>query len=251
MTVARSVADVLDDHVHRCRACRVPVTRPWRLTSGFRQRPRTHRSGRRGWAAAGSCRGLAWRHGEGVVGHLYPAVLHVDPLDDQDLAVELDLATVKPTRPWADRPPGREGAGERPGESTGGGADHVVQRRGVLGELTPWSRYFCDQRFRAHARRAGWSRPVGEHGRCRSRQDPRAFRLSWHEGASSGCSPWRGSCIAAARSLAMGAAALASLDRGEPRCRSNRFALAHRRVAMCGARLSGTLLLLASERESA
>ena len=100
-----------------------------------------------------------------------------------------------------DRPPGREGAGERPGESTGGGADHVVQRRGVLGELTPWSRYFCDQRFRAHARRAGWSQSASTADAGLGKIHP-AFRLSWHEGASSGCSPWRGSCVAAARSLA-------------------------------------------------
>ena len=76
---------------------RSPAPAWWSSTREHRND--THRSSRRGSAAARSCRGLAWGHGEGVVGHLYPAVLHVDPLDDQDLAVELDLATGKPTRP--------------------------------------------------------------------------------------------------------------------------------------------------------
>jgi hypothetical protein len=71
-----------------------------------------------------------------VVGHVHAAVLNVDPFDDQDVVLELDLAACMSHQTGGVDSPGRKSARERARQSTGGGADNVVQRGGVLGELT-------------------------------------------------------------------------------------------------------------------
>jgi hypothetical protein len=71
-----------------------------------------------------------------VLGHRHAAVLDVDPLDDQDVVLECDLAASVSHQTGGIDPSGREGAGERARQSTGGGADDVVQRGRVLRELT-------------------------------------------------------------------------------------------------------------------
>lgn len=71
-----------------------------------------------------------------VLGHRHAAVLDVDPLDDQDVVLEFDLAASVSHQTGGIDPSGREGAGERARQSTGSGTDDVVQRGGVLGELT-------------------------------------------------------------------------------------------------------------------
>ena len=239
MTVARSVADVLDDHS----SCvwsgpwvpdsAVAPDQRFQATASHSQ-IRPPRMGRRQDPAA-DWLGATARASSGTFTPLYSTWIRL-------MTRTLPSSSISPRASppgRRDRPPGREGAGERPGESTGGGADHVVQRRGVLGELTPWSRYFCDQRFRAHARRAGWSQSASTADAGLGKIHP-AFRLSWHEGASSGCSPMEGK-------LRSGGTLV-----GEPRCRSNRFALgAPARRDLCGQTVGHTAGRSPRQRESA
>lgn len=70
-----------------------------------------------------------------VGGHVDTGVAHVDAFDDQDLAVELDLPTRVSHQTGGIYSPGLEGTGERPGESTGGGTNYVVESGCVVAEL--------------------------------------------------------------------------------------------------------------------
>jgi hypothetical protein len=56
-----------------------------------------------------------------------------DALEDQHLALELDLTSGVPHQTGGVDPPGREGSGECLGESTERGADQVVDGAGVAG----------------------------------------------------------------------------------------------------------------------
>lgn len=70
-----------------------------------------------------------------VLGHRHARVRHVDTLDDEHLAVELDLTSCVSHQTGGIDPSGRERPGERSGKSTGRSSHDVVQCAGVDVEL--------------------------------------------------------------------------------------------------------------------
>jgi len=70
-----------------------------------------------------------------ILAHVNTAIGDVDPFDHQHLGVELDLTTCMTHQTGGIDPPSRERPGERPGESTGGSPDDVIESGRVRREL--------------------------------------------------------------------------------------------------------------------